>query len=188
MHQAAHLNLVGGRLIKKLCVMGMSVDELFPLGGTRFHGHNSSKEGDSTFKPYSFRQKATDWPTIVFESGVSQSLPHLRFDARWWLENSGGDVKIAIIISIEPVQSSLQIEKWELAPMAEGRPSTRANHPIPTKTQEITITPNAVTGAPLDLEFEKVFLRPAVPPERDIRFTGQDLSDWAAFFWKALGR
>jgi hypothetical protein len=50
---------------------------------------------------------------------------------------------------------------------------------IPTKIQEITIIPNTVTGAPLVLEFAKIFLRPDVPPESDITFTGQELSNWA---------
>ena len=77
-----------------------------------------------------------------------------------------------------------------------GRPSTRVvpNNPIPTKTQEITVTlktvtgTNTVTGAPLVLEFGKIFLRPAVPPESDITVTGQELSDWAAVFWRGEGR
>jgi hypothetical protein len=91
----------------------------------------------------------------------------------------------------------LRIEKWELAPMNATRPSTRAvpnnsnilsqNRPqIPTKIQKITVIPNTVTGAPLILEFEKIFLRPAVLPESDIIFTGQELSDWGAGFWRCL--
>jgi len=43
--------------------------------------------------------------------------------------------------------------------------------------------PNAVTGAPLVLEFQKIFLRPAVLPESDITFTAQELSTWAARIW-----
>ena len=141
------------------------------------------KRGDSAFKPLSFRPDETDWPTIVFEAGLSESLRHLRSDAKWWLVNSGGEVKIVIIISLKRGQSMLRIEKWEPAPAAGRRPSTRANANIPpplipTNTQEITIIPNTVTGAPLVLEFEKVFLRPAVLLESDIRFTGQELSDW----------
>jgi hypothetical protein len=192
-HEAAHVNLVK-RLDRKLGRIGMPDDEFYGLGAAQFYGHNSSKEGDSVYKPLSSRGNKTDWPTIVFESGLSESLLHLRSDAKWWLENSEGDVNIVIVISIKPVQSMLQIEKWELAPVAGRRPSTRAvpNNPnipppqIPTKTQEITIIPNTVTGAPLVLEFEKIFLRPAVLPESDIIFTGQELSDWAANFWQGL--
>jgi hypothetical protein len=111
--------------------------------------------------------------------------------------NSRGDVKIVIVISIKPAQSMLQIEKWVLAPVTGRRPPTRAFSnlnitpspaQIPTKTTEITIISNTVTGAPLVLEFDKLFLRPAVLPESDITFTGQDLSDWAAKFWRSVGR
>jgi len=97
-------------------------------------------------------------------------------------------VKITIILSVKPAQPILQIEKWEPAPVAGRRPSTREvpNNLIPTKTQEITIIPNTVTGAPLALEFEKIFLHQVVLPESDITFTGQELLDWAAIFWRVV--
>jgi hypothetical protein len=42
----------------------------------------------------------------------------------------------------------------------------------------------AVNGAPLTLEFQKIFLRQAVPPqEHDFTFTAQDLSEFATDFW-----
>ncbi len=109
-------------------------------------------------------------------------------------------MKIVVLISIRSrvrIERRIQIEKWELAPIGERRPSTRAfpndpnfvpqNRPqIPTKVQEIVIDQNTVTGAPLVLEFQKIFLRPAMPPESDITFTEQELSDWAADFWEGL--
>jgi hypothetical protein len=98
-------------------------------------------------------------------------------------------VKIIIIISMKRAQSMIRIEKWELAPMTGRRLGLRSasnylnnnNVPpqIPTKIQEITIDRNTVTRAPLVLEFAKIFLRPAVPPEIDITFTGQELLNWA---------
>ena len=101
-------------------------------------------------------------------------------------------MQIVIIISIKLAERTLHIEKWALAPPVGHRPTTRAfsNNPgqnqplVPTNTHEITITPNNVNGAPLILEFRKMFLRPAVPPEIDIIFTAQDLSIWAADFWQ----
>jgi hypothetical protein len=164
--------------------MGMPHDEFHSIGTTTYHVPSSSKETDSAYRPRSFRPNKTDWPTIVFESGVFESLSQLRFDAGWWLGKSGGAVKIVIIISVERAPQTLQIEKWELAPMSGSRPSTRAfpnavNIPpplIPMKTQEITIVQDTITGTPLVLEFDKIFLRPAVPPETDITLTAQELS------------
>lgn len=188
-HEGAHVNF-GKKLCSKTISMGMTDEDLYGLGSTRFPGRRSSKEGDSAYKPLS-RGNRSDWPTIVIESGLSESLRHLRADAKWWLENSGGDVGIVILISIKEAQRNLLIEKWELA-LAPNRPITRAfNNPntlIPTKMQEIRIDSNiVVTGAPLVLEFRKIFLRPPTPPENDIVFTVQDLSAWATQYWAGLG-
>jgi hypothetical protein len=204
-HERAHGNLATD-MIEKVVLMGMRARELDFVGASRFRGRRSSKEGDSAYKPQSFRPNDPDWPTIVIESGVSESLHRLRFDAGWWLTESGGDVKIVIIISIQQAQSRIQIEKWEHAP--SGRPlplrtppNNLNNNPnnlirqIPTKVQNITIVSNTVaggplpaviggpftvTGAPLVLEFNKIFLRPAVLPETDITFNVQELSAWVA--------
>jgi hypothetical protein len=187
-HEFAHLSF-GKKLLVKVLRMGTSDDELCPFGGTRYRGNTSSKEGDSSYKPSS-RENETDWPTIVFESGLSESLRRLRSDARWWLKNSGGDVKIVVLISIKPADKRLQIEKWELAPLLNQR-ATRAhqspNTQIPAQIQEITIMPNnVITGSPLVLEFQKIFLRPSVLLESDIIFTAADLSGWADAFWRVV--
>ena len=191
-HEMAHQNL-GMLFFSKIMAMGLSTNDLCGLGATRCDGRNSSKEGDLSYKPI-LRKNKTDWPTIVFESGLSESLRRLRDDARWWLTNSKGDVEIVVIILINPTQSSFYIERWELAPLDERRPTTGAflnellNRPgIPSKLQEITIDQhNVVTGAPLVLEFQKIFLRPAAPPETDIEFSAQELSIWAANIWNCL--
>jgi hypothetical protein len=211
-HESAHGNLAKrvGSVLTRMGTPGLAEDEFCFVGATTYHGRNSSKEGDSAYKPLTARPRETDWPTIVFECGYSESLRHLRCVARWWLTESRGDVKIIITISVQPAQSTLQIEKWELTPLIGSRPSTRAfpnphNIPrplIPTKTTEITIISNTpigtplpvigapftITGAPLVLEFDKIFLRPAVLPETDITFTVQDLSNWATAFWRSVGR
>ncbi|OCK74076.1 hypothetical protein K432DRAFT_447495 [Lepidopterella palustris CBS 459.81] len=141
-HESTHL-LLAYYLNRALETMGLPLQPLFPLGGTKFSGPNSSKEGDSAYKPNS-RDKRTDWPTIVFESGLSKGLTRLRHDARWWLTNSGGDVKIVIIISVTPAEKILQVEKWCLSPATGNRPAATAppnpNYLVPTRMQEITIT------------------------------------------------
>ena len=195
-HERAHGNLATD-MIGKVVLMGIPPTELDFVGASRFRGRRSSKEGDSAYRPHSFRPNETDWPTIVIEAGVSESLRRLRFDASWWLTESGGDVKIVIIISIQRAKSRLQIEKWEHAPCRRLLPLRTPNNnhnnfirQLPTKVQQITIISNAVagaplpvTGAPLVLEFDKIFLRPAVLPETDITFTAQELSTWAAGIW-----
>jgi hypothetical protein len=172
--------------------MGIPHGQLIPVNAGRYKGNASSKEGDSAYKPYPSRGRKADWPTIVFEAGISESLSRLRIDTGWWLTNSGGDVNIVIIIAVNQRQLRIQVEKWELALPDLGRPCTRSNQQMPARTHEITIYPDAITGAPLVvgapmvLEFDKIFLRPATPPEIDVVFTAEDLSGWAARVWDAL--
>ena len=199
--QAAYLSLTND-FYCKCFEMGLSFSSLVPLGGTTFFGPNSSKEGDSTFKPTS-RNRRMDWPTIVFESGYSESLARLRHDARSWFPNSGGEVKIAVVVSITLAQKRLRVEKWCLSPATGHRPATRTrpnpkpHPPVPTRMQEIIITRNpaaepngatsyTVTGAPLIFELRDLLLRDPVPPECDLTFTAADLSDWANHYWRSV--
>lgn len=86
--ESSHVSF-GRKLDAKLNKMGIPDNALTFLGGTRYSGITSAKEGDSAFKP-SCRRKKTDWPTLVIESGLPESLLRLRYDARWWLTNSEG--------------------------------------------------------------------------------------------------
>ena len=156
---------------------------------------------DSTYKPRC-RDRQDDWPTIVFEAGLSESLTDLRRDAQWWLANSRGEVKIVIIISIVKAEKSLWIEQWNISSFDRPGPATRAFLnviPVPTKIQELTVIQNpsiphlpgtipiyAVTGAPLILEFEKLLLRAPVPPEGNVILTEADLQAWAEEFWSMV--
>jgi hypothetical protein len=182
-HEIAHLGL-GAKFLFKLAGMGMSDDMITCCGATTYNSSTSSKESDSAYRPLS--RTDADWPTFVIESGYSETLQHLRSCASWWLGNSQGEVKFAIIISVQQVQKILHIEKWELALPSQERPATRrALSLIPTKVQEITILPdNTISGSlPLVLRFQDIFLRPAILPEGDITFTVEDLSKWADKVW-----
>src|SRR5436305_13430684 len=96
-HEKAHENL-GRKFNFKLARMRMSEGPFDYVGAGRFEGRTSSKEDDTTYKPLTTRRRGEDWPTIIIVfSGLSESLQRLKVDARWWLENFGGDVKIAVI-------------------------------------------------------------------------------------------
>src|SRR3954447_26939712 len=109
------------------------------------------------------RPRGTDWPTIVFESRWSEwseSLTRLRQDARIWLEDSGGNVKIVLLCSIGrgARAGTMIIERWENRRAPANRPATRsittATGPqTPTQIQAIMIDSNSntVNGAPLTL-------------------------------------
>src|SRR5256714_5693847 len=111
-HELAHRHF-GQKLTTRAAGMGLENDFL-DLGATKFQVRRASKEGDTAFKPLSMRPREADWPTIVIEAGWSESLRKLRLDAGFWLEDSGGDVKIVLLISIGRRRGvrKMIIEKW----------------------------------------------------------------------------
>ena len=188
-HDAAH-RMLSDDLVSKIRAMGVPKREFASLGSGRIKGDHSLKEADEAYKPLPLRGLSQDWPTMIFECGLSESLNRLRTDAGWWLNESGGHVKIALLISLKSTLPLIHIEKWQLR--SGQRPMTRAvasnsHQPpqLPTCGQEIDIDHNTVTGAPLVLEFENIFLRAPLPPETDVVFTAQDLLDWAELLWAA---
>ncbi|PYH74403.1 uncharacterized protein BO88DRAFT_439885 [Aspergillus vadensis CBS 113365] len=108
--------------------------------------------------------KCDGWPSLVVETGVSESLTKLRRDATWWFQHSSGDTG-----------SELRIEKWQLVP--SGSPVTRhlieelRQHPglmpplgqLPAGVQtafcvqEVVITPQSIMGQPLVIPFRALF-------------------------------
>ncbi|CUS11366.1 unnamed protein product, partial [Tuber aestivum] len=162
------------------------------VGGTTFQGIQSWKEADCAYKPNTFRPYENDWPTLVIECGVSESLNRLRVESRWWLENSVEGVNIVLLFSISKKARSIHIEKWEMATHSSPHVAQAGlSHLIgtPTKIQEVDIsgpvvptdesagTTPIVTGAPLELDFTKIFLRQPVQgcSEGSIIFTEQEL-------------
>jgi hypothetical protein len=200
LHETAHGSL-GERINFKVVGMGLPIGSLVYLGAGTCKSPYSSKEGDTSYKPQC-RTGTDDWPTIVIEAGLSESLRQLRADARWWLTKCGGEVKIIILIGIIRERKSLQIEQWCMAPSPTPRPTTRT-HPnpllplqVPTPIQELTVIHDppipplpgsiptyTVAGAPLTFDFAKILLRAPVPPEGNIIFTAADLQAWAQWFW-----
>ncbi|KAF8463461.1 hypothetical protein BDZ91DRAFT_661202 [Kalaharituber pfeilii] len=168
--------------------MRISPGDLISVGSSTFHGQSSSKEADTSFKP-TCRSKQTDWPTIVLESGYTEYLARLRSDARWWLANSAGDVKTVLLISVQEDHQTLKLEQWVLAALAEpvcGRAARASIQMTATKVKELTVAPTFVTGAPLILKFEDIFLRAPRDGEGDFIFDEKELSTWRRDVWNSM--
>ncbi|RPA95775.1 hypothetical protein L873DRAFT_1845854 [Choiromyces venosus 120613-1] len=160
------------------------------MRGSRYQGIASSKEADSAFKPLSRPRKA-DWPTLVIESGVSEKLPRLRVDARWWLENSSGDVNIVLLFSISEAAQMIHLEKWELVSVPNLQVTPAHPQPFvmtPTQTDHIDIVQPIAAGGALTLDFAKIFLRQPVQGglEGNMIFTTLDLEGWADGVWQSV--
>ncbi|KAN0072437.1 hypothetical protein V8E54_009366, partial [Elaphomyces granulatus] len=180
LHEVAHREL--GREIENAARnMKLPRYALMSVGSGRFKPRGNSKEGDTCYIPEA-RSENWSWPSLVLEARVSESLPQLRNDARWWFSNSGGDVKIVILILII-------VEKWEMFPAEPTRRSTR-NSPAQTPTmmhvvqlQDFGSNQPSASEA-LTLDFKKIFLRDAVPPKSpnensNIEIGSRTLEEWA---------
>lgn len=153
-------------------------------------GGRYGKQPDECLWPPARRGGQTiTWPTLVFETGVSESLSRRRRDAAWWFANSEGQVRIVLVMTVQKSHQKLLIEKWQLAQPNSPSPLTDAAAlqlrqqvppPLPPLTkqprgtqrpfalQAIEVTPTGVSGAPLVLPFEALFCRPPQGNERDI--------------------
>lgn len=85
-HEAAHGDF-RDRLIFEVGRIGLG-RELMSIGATTFKTPRVSKEPDSALKPWIMRPRGTDWPTIVLQSGWSESLTKLQQDAHIWLSRT----------------------------------------------------------------------------------------------------
>ena len=154
----------------KLAEMGLRY-ELCYMGSTTRKGIGSGKEPDSSFKPLSYRPYKTDWPTLVVECGVSQSLKKLRRDSDWWFTNSEAQVKTVLLFSVSEKKRKIHIEQWEM------RKQAKCIHTI-------DIVEADAAGGSLHLSFEHLFLRKPNKGEADIVFSTEDLERLAAHVWR----
>lgn len=111
---------------------------------------------------------------MVVETGVSESLPRLHQDARWWFGASDREVRMVIIIFIK--KTAVNFEQWQLAPPNALRPLTSVyidslrrnpgNVPLlqqpfnmqqPYSCAEVDVTKTTVDGAPLTIPYCALF-------------------------------
>ncbi|KAE8143071.1 hypothetical protein BDV38DRAFT_293515 [Aspergillus pseudotamarii] len=181
-----------------LWAMGIPRTEMSWGGRTTYQPTvGKGKQGDQIFTPGD-RQPAhgqiRDWPTLVLETGLSESLRKLQENAKWWFNNSNGRVRFVIVVLISYERSTVLFQKWQLVPPNAPSPMTRhyiswlhqqsrnmpplSDQPAATQmlymAQEVTVTPNTVSGAPMVLPFHALMDRAPGANETDISITAQD--------------
>ena len=152
---------------------------------------SKAKQPDQCFYPGSRRpvfSQSQGYPTLVVETGVTESLPILRGDALWWFANSQGDTRMVLLMSVRRATRTIFMEVWQLAPPGTPRITRnlidqfRSSNPLPMPPmvrqpavlqqayciKELIITSTTVVGAPLILPFQAIFDRSAVGNEQDI--------------------
>lgn len=183
--EKAHASF-GMRLSFKVWNMGVEILELSALGATKHIAlgptASSSKESDSSWTNDLIRPGG--WPFLVIEAGVSESMPRLQTDAAWWIANSGGQVKLVLLIQVTKGSKVIEMEKYvpgqEMTAPAGAQPVFQQPRKVAAVTVNQGVDPPTVQGAPLLLEFESVFGRDLSRPlEQDIVFTETDFLEWS---------
>lgn len=165
-------------LIEALEPIGMR-RTLMSIGSGHHHGEMGNKSADETWRPIRLPPgRSQAWPTIVLEVALSETQVKIHSDVRYWLRASEGDVKSVITLSIGSNARRIVIGKW--ATNAEGHQYEQQN---------VVVSRNgngrvSITGAPLVIGFEELFLRsPTVPREQDIQISHEMLEFIAARTW-----
>ncbi|KXG50187.1 uncharacterized protein PGRI_061540 [Penicillium griseofulvum] len=148
----------------------------FWLGGAgRSTGRVCSKEADTAFFPG--REPAAGapipWPSLVLEVGLSESVPQLRTDARWWYSNSDHQTQLVVLISANPNSHDADIEIW--TPVINRRVGAttrgRDTHVLEC-TKSARLRNGVVSGNALEIDFQTLMGRPPQnPQETDLELT-----------------
>ena len=138
--------------------MKIPANDVSMQGAKEYQGNESSKQLDQAFEP-SLRMNSGNsrWQTLLVETGTPQSLQGLRMNASWWLEESHGEVKIALLLILNIHARTIILEKWERTSAALNGPNTRSmteqcpqllqqQSAQPICVQTITLTSTSATG------------------------------------------
>ncbi|CAH0018184.1 unnamed protein product [Clonostachys rhizophaga] len=156
------------------------------LNSTTFTNQNngSAGEGDAAGGPFvAGVGELQDWPTLVIEAGYSQTLNRrLRDQAAWWFRASAHQVKIVLLIKMDPTSpGEILIEKWQEIPPQDraGATTTRASEALGPNLMQVinirrvddaapTVPQSYAAGGALRLDFAHLFLRQPEQGEGDI--------------------
>ncbi|PWW77195.1 hypothetical protein C7212DRAFT_362845 [Tuber magnatum] len=181
-------------LTRSAVLMGGVDRELSDTGSktykpTRTFYSDSCKEGDDGILPHLRRPGPGGWPTLIFESGVSESLERLRQDARWWLEQNNHSVHAVVVTHISCNERIIDLEVWRIEPIQHPRPATRSNTLHGPRGDhrlhiDCSTTPATTTGTVpfFVITFENLVLRPKAGNEADFCLTQQDVEYIATVF------
>ncbi|KAI3141081.1 hypothetical protein CBS147325_5915 [Penicillium roqueforti] len=170
-----------------LNAMGLSLQngDFTDQGAEITRGFLQSKEPDWAFGPYDARinsaadeYPATEYASLILETGFSESLGQLQLDAHWWYRNTTQETKIVVLIDVASDNPyRVNFEVWTEVPNQSHAPVTR-NCPaqVVQCTQRATLQNGVVTGGPLILSFPTLMRRAPRAGEHDIVLGAADLA------------
>ncbi|RHZ67743.1 uncharacterized protein CDV56_109314 [Aspergillus thermomutatus] len=184
-HEKAHAGIGSEIMLRLRMNMRIARDEVFPVQSTTYHGRGgSSKEADSSYKNLRVRSRVGSWPLWVVEGGMSGSIQRLRGDASWWIDHSGGEVKLVLLVWIRPSRKTIKIETWvpeQILPLWARKEDDEVEI-------DFSVNPPIYRGPPaLVFQFSRLVGRPPVPPsEGDVVLSRLDLVKLARDIWHGI--
>lgn len=158
------------------------------IGSATHFASLSAKEPDQAWRPHRLPfNRSRDWPSVVVEVAYSETESKLGSSVRFWMRASGGDAKVVLTLRINRQQPKIRIEKWVSSSSSNNN---RQRHRL---DQSVTISKAdsnriILSNAPLTVEFEDLFLRPAsIPRERNIELDAEKLQYLATEIWDEQG-
>lgn len=149
-------------------------------------GEAEGKMPDDCFFPLEKHGRDGNWPTLVVESGVFESLDRLREDAKWWFSRSYGDVRIVLVVVADKPGALLRVEKWQLMPREVGLGGLKpemgqqtVDIQRPVMAQSVTVSPDAVVEgeSQIVLDFRAMFNRAPRGKETDVEIDATALME-----------
>ncbi|EGE06571.1 hypothetical protein TEQG_05569 [Trichophyton equinum CBS 127.97] len=142
------------------------------------------KEPDGSLRPLHH-----EWPTVVVETGLSETRKKLSMDARGWLETDESETQVVVTAEIDRKAPYIVIHKW--AREAEPRRKARSYRRVASIVEEVIATrkedTTEVTG---DMTFtfgEVVGRQRNEISERDVIITEADFREICQNAWAMQG-
>jgi hypothetical protein len=153
--------------------------QILPVGTMSLTG---GKKAGKAWRPRGpWCRDRTEWPNLVLEVAVPETRK-LQSDVRYWVRESPRRMNTVTVlaIAISRRAPTITIGKWE----NDANGDARLKQTIVISKDQATNT-ITITGAPLVIEFSKLFERePATPTERDIEIGDDKLEWWAEVIWE----
>lgn len=162
-------------VIAKLVTMGRANHGLLTKGAGEVKTPSRKKQVDEAYLPRGRpHDRSPKWPSIAVEPGYTDARRALKENAKWWINESSGDVKAVITTCVHKGRREID----SLRPVGVGGQWDDHCSAVRDVTKASPTATTRVTGSPLVISFEDLFLRPAVEPECDLQFD-EDLA-WIA--------
>lgn len=126
---------------------------------------------------------------MVVEVGVSESLKMLQADLRFWLRESGGRTRVAILLHVNNNLHTIRIERWEVYPQIQpARPGVTYGPSVPPAQTILLDAHVQYNGPGLLIPAALVFdvLPPSVRPGQFV-LNARELDNFNNRFWSNRG-